>query len=277
MSYSIIGNTFESGLPSGFGVENLLDVDPQLGALADNGGPTLTHAPLPGSPAIDAGDPEFNPLSFDPPIYVDQRGGPYLRLYDGDGTGGARIDLGAIEVQPTPEPPSLVGDYNQDGVVNLGDYTVWRDTLGAYVLPYDGADGDGSGVVDADDYEVWKARFGMAPAASTALVSSQTIQDTSLEGPAETFQVAPPNLLQATLDAGFARVAAGANPWHGWQSTAQPQEAMPTRLSNDLLLLPVEEPTEAGRHQAPQSVRAIDEALAADEAYHELDADLLKL
>jgi beta-glucanase (GH16 family) len=30
--------------------------DAQIGALADNGGPTLTHAPLPGSPAIDAGD-----------------------------------------------------------------------------------------------------------------------------------------------------------------------------------------------------------------------------
>ena len=32
-------------------------VDPLLGPLADNGGPTLTHALLPGSPAINAGDP----------------------------------------------------------------------------------------------------------------------------------------------------------------------------------------------------------------------------
>ncbi len=30
--------------------------DPKLGPLADNGGPTLTMALLPGSPAIDAGD-----------------------------------------------------------------------------------------------------------------------------------------------------------------------------------------------------------------------------
>ena len=29
-------------------------IDPQLGPLADNGGPTMTHALLPGSPAIDA-------------------------------------------------------------------------------------------------------------------------------------------------------------------------------------------------------------------------------
>ena len=30
--------------------------DPQLGQLADNGGPTLTHLPGPGSPALDGGN-----------------------------------------------------------------------------------------------------------------------------------------------------------------------------------------------------------------------------
>jgi hypothetical protein len=34
---------------------NLFGVDPLLGPLADNGGPTLTHALLPGSPALDRG------------------------------------------------------------------------------------------------------------------------------------------------------------------------------------------------------------------------------
>ena len=46
-----------------------IDTDPMLGPLQDNGGPTFTHALLPGSPAIDAGDPSFTP----PPLY-DQRG-----------------------------------------------------------------------------------------------------------------------------------------------------------------------------------------------------------
>ena len=32
-----------------------IETDPQLELLADNGGPTLTHALLPGSPALDAG------------------------------------------------------------------------------------------------------------------------------------------------------------------------------------------------------------------------------
>jgi len=32
-------------------------IDPHFGALADNGGPTMTHQLLTGSPAIEAGDP----------------------------------------------------------------------------------------------------------------------------------------------------------------------------------------------------------------------------
>jgi hypothetical protein len=62
---------------------------PLIGNLQDNGGPTLTHALLAGSPAIDAGDPNFIP----PPFY-DQRGSPFVRVFNG------RIDIGAFEVQP---------------------------------------------------------------------------------------------------------------------------------------------------------------------------------
>ena len=70
-------------------------IDPMLGPLADNGGPTMTHALLAGSPAIDAGDPNFDPADPDgDPITndalpFDQRGTPFARLVDGDGTDGA--------------------------------------------------------------------------------------------------------------------------------------------------------------------------------------------
>jgi hypothetical protein len=76
-----------------------INTDPLLGPLQDNGGPTQTHALLPGSPAIDAGDPNFNP----PPFY-DQRGPDFFRLRNN------RIDIGSFEVQngpavtPTPTP-----------------------------------------------------------------------------------------------------------------------------------------------------------------------------
>lgn len=68
-----------------------INTDPTLGPLQDNGGPTFTHALLPGSPAINAGDPSFTP----PPFY-DQRGPNYVRVYDG------QIDVGSFEAQPSP-------------------------------------------------------------------------------------------------------------------------------------------------------------------------------
>ena len=71
--------------------------DPQLGALADNGGPTETHLPQRTSPAIDAGDDIACPAT-------DQRGEP--RPVDGNKVpdGVANCDIGAVEV---PEPDQL--------------------------------------------------------------------------------------------------------------------------------------------------------------------------
>jgi hypothetical protein len=75
------------------GPSDQINTDPLLGPLQDNGGPTFTHALLPGSPAIDAGDPNFVP----PPDY-DQRGPGYDRLRNG------RLDIGSFEVQAPPRP-----------------------------------------------------------------------------------------------------------------------------------------------------------------------------
>jgi hypothetical protein len=77
-----------------------INTDPMLGPLQDNGGPTFTHELLSGSPAIDAGDPNFTP----PPFY-DQRGPNFWRVRNG------RIDIGSFEVQagstPTPTPAQI--------------------------------------------------------------------------------------------------------------------------------------------------------------------------
>ena len=54
----------------------------------------------------------------------------------------------------------LAGDYNQNGVVDAADYTVWRDNLGANVaLPNEDPD-QTPGWVTAEDYDVWKTHFG---------------------------------------------------------------------------------------------------------------------
>ena len=80
-----------SGLLNGPGDQ--INTDPMLGPLQNNGGPTFTHALLPGSPAIDMGDPNFTP-----PPFFDQRGPGFVRVFNG------RIDVGSFEVQPTPTP-----------------------------------------------------------------------------------------------------------------------------------------------------------------------------
>ena len=85
-----LGYNLSSDDGSGFltGPGDQINTDPLLGPLQDNGGPTFTHALLPDSPAIDAGDPNFTP-----PPFFDQRGPGFDRVVNG------RIDIGSFEVQ----------------------------------------------------------------------------------------------------------------------------------------------------------------------------------
>ena len=79
---------------------DLQSIDPVLGALADNGGPTLTHGLLPGSPAINAGDDADCPAT-------DQRGAARPT---------AACDIGAYEFGALP--PS-VPSLSQSALVGL--------------------------------------------------------------------------------------------------------------------------------------------------------------
>lgn len=81
IDYSLIETP---GAGVGAGTGNLIGLDPQLGILAANGGPTLTRAIGPGSPALDSGDPATS-------VTNDQRGQPYPRVFNG------RADIGAFE------------------------------------------------------------------------------------------------------------------------------------------------------------------------------------
>jgi hypothetical protein len=85
------------------GTADRINTDPKLGPLQDNGGPTFTHALLPGSPAIDKGKNLTGSAT-------DQRGLP--RTIDGlciaNASGGDGTDIGAFEVQqPCPVAVSL--------------------------------------------------------------------------------------------------------------------------------------------------------------------------
>jgi len=67
-----------------------------LGPLQNNGGPTQTHALIPGSPAVDAGDPAGCRDSQGALLTTDQRGLP--RDFDGNRDGTVVCDIGAYEL-----------------------------------------------------------------------------------------------------------------------------------------------------------------------------------
>ncbi|MEM8680194.1 MAG: choice-of-anchor Q domain-containing protein, partial [Planctomycetota bacterium] len=169
LSFSLIGNvgnatvvdngnnqTGTSGTP----------IDPLLGPLQDNGGPTFTHALLIGGPAIDMGDALGTTM--------DQRG--FLR------TVGTQTDVGAYENQPVncdfdddgdcdindidaliteiaSAANGLLFDLTGDGMVNLADRDQWLADAGARHLasmsPYLLGDANLDGVVDGLDFIAW--------------------------------------------------------------------------------------------------------------------------
>jgi hypothetical protein len=118
------------------------NTDPLLGPLADNGGPTLTHALLPGSTALDAIPAPYNDA---PP--TDQRGLP--RPYPSSGF----ADIGAVEMQLTYSR----GDVNGDGEIDLLDVVLCAQIaarLHASLEQRLAADMDRDGDVDGDDVRI---------------------------------------------------------------------------------------------------------------------------
>lgn len=104
VTYSLFGN---SPYSVGAGFANLYGYNAYLEPLANNGGPTRTHALSISSPAIDAG---FNAAGS----AFDQRGLPFLR------TVGSQTDIGAVEFNaddPAPEglPFGFGADSDDDG------------------------------------------------------------------------------------------------------------------------------------------------------------------
>lgn len=94
---------------------DMTGVDPLLEPLADNGGPTWTHALKPGTPLLDHVLPGVNGCGI-PPLHIDQRGAGFGRPM------GGGCDTGAYENQyPTDITlnPSSVAE-NQPAGTNVG-------------------------------------------------------------------------------------------------------------------------------------------------------------
>ncbi len=126
VGFSLIGSTAGAAITETPAGSNLLGVDPLLGPLADNGGPTQTHLPALTSPVLDAGI--ANGLD------TDQRG--LARTADlsaaTNAAGGDGTDIGALEIQAaackganapaftgTEGDDSLTGTAGQDAIAGL--------------------------------------------------------------------------------------------------------------------------------------------------------------
>jgi len=125
---TILSHGYNLSSDNGGGVLNqptdLINTDPKLGPLQDNGGPTFTHALLLGSPAIDKGT-NFAASA------TDQRG--QTRTYDNPGipnaAGGDGTDIGAFEfIPPTLGIAPDYGDVILSWSTNDPGYTVESTT-----------------------------------------------------------------------------------------------------------------------------------------------------
>jgi uncharacterized repeat protein (TIGR01451 family) len=139
-----------------------IEKDPLLGPLADNGGPTLTHLPLPGSPAIDKGSSDLLQIFG---VTTDQRG--LARTVDDPATPkaflGDETDIGAVEVQEFELP-------NNPPVAKCKDVTVLAGPGGTASASID----DGSFDPDGDPITIVQTPPGPYPVGTTTVTLTVT-------------------------------------------------------------------------------------------------------
>lgn len=140
-SHNLIGvDTNLSGISNGINGNRIgtaaAPINPMLGALQDNGGPTQTVALLLGSPAINAGDNRLIPAG----VTTDQRGIGYARIDTGT------VDIGAFELVVNHPPTALVltpgtNSNNEGATLNLSGSFVDPDPNQVHTLVVNWGDG----------------------------------------------------------------------------------------------------------------------------------------
>ncbi len=142
-SATVNANAYNLGDSScGLSGTDIVGVDPLLGPLQDNGGPTFTRALAPTSPAIDAGNPAMPGSGGGACEASDQRGVTRPQ--------GPRCDIGSVEFNPCPVTPRsgcatpgksllLIKDRDGDGAT-AKDKLIWKFLKGPAEMQSDFGD-----------------------------------------------------------------------------------------------------------------------------------------
>lgn len=176
--------------------------------LADNGGTTLTHALVPGSPAIDAGDNSATPAD----LLTDQRG--IARIL------GAAVDLGAVEsLPPLVVPPTSV-NFSVDISTKISIRDLVRSITGGTGAPVSLVSvgetaNPGASVRIANGFIVYTPARSQTTADSftfTANDGSQSVEGTIQVQPGGNGTAPTVNIISVALSGGTATIRAAGVP-----------------------------------------------------------------
>ncbi|MFK7937003.1 MAG: choice-of-anchor Q domain-containing protein, partial [Saprospiraceae bacterium] len=169
--YNLIGTLGDNVVMVGTG-DQINIAEPKIGALADNGGPTLTHILLSGSPAIDAADNGNCPAT-------DQRG--EARPIDGT------CDIGAVEVFVSTVADLTIADLTVSEADGTADVVVTSSATAAQDITVEYTTTSGTATAD-NDFTIISGTATISAGETQTTISVPIIDDPTFE-PAETFSV----------------------------------------------------------------------------------------
>lgn len=72
-------------------------------------------------------------------------------------------------------------DFNNDNIVDIADYVIWRNNENTSVPPGTLGDANHDGQVNSADYQIWRAQFGTSPASAASAARAAEIVDGAVE------------------------------------------------------------------------------------------------